>query len=73
MILSAAMMLRLSFNLPEAALAVERAVERVLAEGARTPDLISHWHPGDHAGDKTGAGKGLDEHSSPRSRGPSCR
>ena len=38
-ILSAAMMLRLSFNLPEAALAVERAVDRVIAEGARTPDL----------------------------------
>jgi 3-isopropylmalate dehydrogenase len=41
MILSAAMMLRLSFNLPAEALAVEKAVEKVLAEGARTPDLIS--------------------------------
>jgi 3-isopropylmalate dehydrogenase len=40
-ILSAAMMLRLSFDLPEAAEAVERAVDRVLAEGARTPDLAS--------------------------------
>ncbi|HXH22876.1 MAG TPA: 3-isopropylmalate dehydrogenase [Dehalococcoidia bacterium] len=40
-ILSAAMMLRLSFNLPDASSAVERAVEKVLAEGARTPDLIS--------------------------------
>ena len=40
-ILSAAMMLRLSFNLPEAAAAVEAAVDRVLAEGARTPDLAS--------------------------------
>jgi len=38
-ILSAAMMLRLSFNLPEAALTVEQAVARVIAEGARTPDL----------------------------------
>jgi 3-isopropylmalate dehydrogenase len=38
-ILSAAMMLRLSFDLPEAAAAVEAAVDRVLAEGARTPDL----------------------------------
>jgi 3-isopropylmalate dehydrogenase len=38
-ILSAAMMLRLSFDLPEAARAVEAAVERVLAEGARTPDI----------------------------------
>ena len=38
-ILSAAMMLRLSFDLPEAALAVEQAVDKVLAEGARTPDL----------------------------------
>jgi 3-isopropylmalate dehydrogenase len=38
-ILSAAMMLRLSFGLDEAALAVERAVDDVLAEGARTPDI----------------------------------
>jgi 3-isopropylmalate dehydrogenase len=38
-ILSAAMMLRLSFNLPEAAAAVEAAVDRVIAEGARTPDI----------------------------------
>jgi 3-isopropylmalate dehydrogenase len=41
MVLSAAMMLRLSFNLPAEALAVERAVEKVLSDGARTPDLIS--------------------------------
>ena len=40
-ILSAAMMLRLSFSLPEAADAVEKAVDRVLLEGARTPDLAS--------------------------------
>jgi 3-isopropylmalate dehydrogenase len=39
MILSAAMMLRLSFDLPEAAVAVEQAVDRVLADGARTADL----------------------------------
>ena len=39
MILSAAMMLRLSFNLPEAALAVEDAVDLVLSEGARTGDI----------------------------------
>ena len=38
-ILSAAMMLRLSFNLPEAALAVEDAVDLVLSEGARTGDI----------------------------------
>ena len=38
-ILSAAMMLRLSFDLPEAAEAVEKAVDKVLAEGARTQDL----------------------------------
>jgi 3-isopropylmalate dehydrogenase len=41
MILSAAMMLRLSFDLPEAARAVEDAVQAVLAQGARTPDLIA--------------------------------
>jgi 3-isopropylmalate dehydrogenase len=40
-ILSAAMMLRLSFDLPEAAQAVESAVDRVLAAGARTGDLAS--------------------------------
>ncbi len=40
-ILSAAMMLRLSFDLPAAAAAVEAAVDRVLAEGARTPDLAA--------------------------------
>jgi 3-isopropylmalate dehydrogenase len=39
MILSAAMMLRLSFNLPEEALAVEGAVDRVLSEGGRTGDI----------------------------------
>jgi 3-isopropylmalate dehydrogenase len=39
MILSAAMMLRLSFDLPEAAIAVEQAVDKVLADGARTADL----------------------------------
>jgi 3-isopropylmalate dehydrogenase len=39
MILSAAMMLRLSFNLPEAAVAVEDAVDVVLSEGARTGDI----------------------------------
>jgi 3-isopropylmalate dehydrogenase len=40
-ILSAAMMLRLSFDLPDAADAVERAVDKVLAEGARTGDIAS--------------------------------
>ncbi len=40
MILSAALMLRLSFDLPDAAQAVEQAVDKVLAEGARTPDLV---------------------------------
>ena len=39
MILSAAMMLRLSFGLDEEADAVEAAVEGVLSEGYRTPDI----------------------------------
>ena len=39
MILSAAMMLRYSFDLEEAARAVERAVEETLNEGFRTADL----------------------------------
>ena len=38
-ILSAAMMLRYSFNLKAEAKAIEEAVERVLAEGYRTSDL----------------------------------
>ncbi len=41
MVLSAAMMLRLSFGLEEEASAVESAVEGVLAEGYRTPDIAS--------------------------------
>ena len=41
MILSGAMMLRLSFDLPEAAAVVEAAVTRVLGDGARTPDLAA--------------------------------
>ena len=44
-ILSAAMMLRLSFGLPEAAKAVEAAIDRVLADGARTPDLAAPGEP----------------------------
>ena len=39
-ILSMAMMLRYSFGLEEAAAAVERAVEEVLEQGYRTPDLL---------------------------------
>lgn len=38
-ILSAAMMLRLSFNLEAEALAIEQAVRQVLDQGYRTPDL----------------------------------
>ncbi len=38
-ILSAAMMLRYSFNLPDAADAVEKAVEKVLNQGLRTGDI----------------------------------
>lgn len=41
-ILSAAMMLRLSLGLPDAAAAVESAVSRVLAAGWRTGDIIEH-------------------------------
>ena len=41
MILSMAMMLRHSFGLEEEAMAVEQAVEGVLAEGYRTPDIAA--------------------------------
>ena len=44
-ILSAAMMLRLSFDLPDAAAAVEQAVDRVIAEGARTSDIAQPGEP----------------------------
>ena len=39
MILSAAMMLRYDLDRPEEALLVENAVEKVLDEGWRTPDI----------------------------------
>jgi 3-isopropylmalate dehydrogenase len=40
-ILSAAMMLRFSLNQPEAALRIEAAVQKVLAQGFRTGDIWS--------------------------------
>ena len=40
-ILSAAMMLKFSLNLPEAAARIEAAVESVLAQGLRTADIWS--------------------------------
>ena len=40
-ILSAAMMLRYSFDLDEAAAAVENAVKKVLQDGYRTGDIFS--------------------------------
>ncbi|MGH8803460.1 MAG: 3-isopropylmalate dehydrogenase [Polaromonas sp.] len=40
-ILSAAMMLRFSLNQPEAAARIEKAVDRVLSQGLRTPDIYS--------------------------------
>jgi 3-isopropylmalate dehydrogenase len=39
MLLSAAMMLRLSFKLEDEAMAIERAVRAALADGLRTPDI----------------------------------
>ena len=40
-ILSAAMMLRFSLNQPEAAARIEKAVDQVLRQGLRTPDIYS--------------------------------
>ena len=40
-ILSAAMMLRFSLNQPEAAVRIEKAVDAVLSQGLRTPDIYS--------------------------------
>ena len=40
-ILSAAMMLRFSLNQPEAAAHIEKAVDAVLSQGLRTPDIYS--------------------------------
>ncbi len=45
MVLSAALMLRLSFDLPDAACAVEAAVDSVIAGGARTPDIARPGEP----------------------------
>ncbi|MBP7605489.1 MAG: 3-isopropylmalate dehydrogenase, partial [Giesbergeria sp.] len=39
--LSAAMMLRFSLNQPEAAQRIEDAVQKVLSQGLRTPDIHS--------------------------------
>jgi len=39
-ILSCAMMLRDSFNLPQEAAVIEKAVEAALNEGWRTPDIV---------------------------------
>ncbi len=39
--MSAAMMLRFSLNQPEAALRIEAAVQKVLAQGFRTGDIWS--------------------------------
>jgi 3-isopropylmalate dehydrogenase len=40
-ILSAAMMLRFSLNQPDAAARIEKAVDQVLSQGLRTPDIYS--------------------------------
>jgi 3-isopropylmalate dehydrogenase len=44
-ILSAALLLRHSLSLEAEATAVERAVDKALAEGARTRDLAPHEPP----------------------------
>jgi 3-isopropylmalate dehydrogenase len=44
-ILSAAMLLRHSFQLEKEAACIENAVSAVLAQGARTPDLAAKSHP----------------------------
>jgi 3-isopropylmalate dehydrogenase len=46
MILSAAMMCRHSLNLPQAADAIEEAVDQAVTDGLRTADLARH---GEHA------------------------
>ncbi|MEB3245810.1 MAG: 3-isopropylmalate dehydrogenase [Vampirovibrionales bacterium] len=45
-IVSAALMLRHSFNLPEAANAIEQAIAQVLADGLRTYDIMNDGEPG---------------------------
>ncbi len=53
-ILSAAMMLRYSFDLDAEADAMEAAVQQVLKEGYRTADIyVGGLHPGRHRGDGT--------------------
>jgi 3-isopropylmalate dehydrogenase len=43
-ILSAAMMLRLSFGMEESAVLIEEAVSQVLSQGLRTPDIMSRGY-----------------------------
>jgi 3-isopropylmalate dehydrogenase len=43
-ILSAALLLRHSLKLEEEALAIERAVQRAIADGVRTPDIVAPNH-----------------------------
>ena len=57
-ILSAAMMLRFSFNLTEAADAIEKAVEKTLNKGFRTADI---YHPLGQPGMKLVGCKGMGE------------
>ena len=45
-ILSAGMMLRMSFDLAEEADAIEAAIDTVLAEGYRTKDIAAGMQPG---------------------------
>jgi 3-isopropylmalate dehydrogenase len=55
MILSVAMMLRISLNQPDAAAAVERAVAEALAEGWRTRDIAPREAPAE-VSDKASGG-----------------
>ncbi|MGI8554421.1 MAG: 3-isopropylmalate dehydrogenase [Dehalococcoidia bacterium] len=64
MILSTALMLRLSCNLPAEAEAIEQAVDRVLGEGFRTPDIaregtrtIATGEMGDRVAEAVGSGQ----------------
>jgi 3-isopropylmalate dehydrogenase len=56
MVLSVALMLRYSLGLPGEADAVDKAVDKVLQEGLRTPDLIT---PGGHAATTNQMGQAL--------------
>ncbi|MDQ3699567.1 MAG: isocitrate/isopropylmalate family dehydrogenase, partial [Chloroflexota bacterium] len=69
-VLSAALMLRYSFDMEEAAGTVEAAVQAVLDEGYRTPDIATEPASSREAGAQDGAARSGTLHGGPAHGGP---